>query len=189
MYMKTRFLLSTMMVMLITTVNGHAQAPASSPKILVVYYSLSGNTRAIAHQIKELTHADVFSIELVTPYPQTHNIVVEQAKKEIEVGYKPAIKGNVEDINSYDIIFIGSPVWWNTIAPPVTTFLSSHDFSGKRVIPFITHEGSRLGHTVEDIKELCPKATVLEGLPIRGKSVNNANEEVKSWLQRIKVIK
>jgi flavodoxin len=86
------------------------------------------------------------------------------------------------------VIFIGSPIWWGTIAPPVAAFLSSHDLTGKTVIPFMTHEGSRMGHSVSDIKKLCPDSVVLDGLPIRGHRIREAQDEVKAWLRKIGII-
>lgn len=160
----------------------------SSKKILVAYFSHSGNTKEIAKQIKEATGADLFEINPTKSYPSDYNTVVEQAKKEINSGYKPPLKSKVNNFASYDIIFIGSPNWWSTIAPPVTTFLSSYDFSGKTIVPFMTHEGTALGKTVENVKKICPKATVLEGLAVRGGSVKKENENVRKWLKKIKVI-
>jgi len=163
----------------------YAQLP--SKKILVAYFSHSGNTRIVAEQIKRATDADIFEIKPVTDYPDDYNTVVAQAKKEINASYKPELKTKVKNIKSYDVIFIGSPNWWSTIAPPVATFLSACDFEGKLIVPFITHEGSRMGHSVADIKKLCPKSTVLDGLPVRGGAVKEANDDVVRWLREIKM--
>lgn len=158
-------------------------------KILVVYFSHSGNTRIIGEQIKNATGADIFEIQTVKDYPKDYQTVVEQAKKEINSNYKPKLKTKVNNIEFYDIIFIGSPNWWSTVAPPVATFLTSYNLEGKTIVPFMTHEGSGMGHSVADIKKMCPKSTVLEGLPIRGSYVKRAQEDVTKWLRKINIIK
>ena len=153
-------------------------------KVLTVFYSHSGNTRACADQIHEMVGGDIMEIIPVEPYPQDYEAVVKQAKQELKSGYKPALRTRVENIASYDVIFVGSPNWWNTVAPPVMTFLSEHDLSGKAIFPFITHEGTGLGRSAADIALLCPGATVLKGLAVRGGRVNDAQQEVTAWLHR-----
>ena len=187
--MKTKLIFLLILGAMTLTFNISAQPKKTSgaKKILVAYYSHSGNTQAVANQIKEATGSDMFRIETLKAYPQEYNALVEQAKKEVESGYKPVIKGKVNDMDSYDIIFVGSPNWWGTIAPPVATFLSNYDLAGKTIIPFITHEGSRMGRSAGDIKKLCPRSTLLEGLPIRGSNAANARNDIKRWLQEIKI--
>jgi len=187
--MKTKIFLLIIIAMLTNSSNLQAQPSTTSKKMLVVYFSHSGNTRVIAEQIKNATSADIFEIQPVNNYSTDYNTVVDQAKREINAGYKPALKTKVNNIESYDVIFVGSPCWWSTIAPPVATFLSSYNLEGKTIIPFMTHEGSRMGHTVLDIKKFCPKSTVLEGLPIRGSDVKSAKNDVEKWLREIKIIK
>lgn len=178
-----------MLALLFAGIGSNAQSSTEKKKVLVVYFSHSGNTKEIANQIKEATGADVFEIVPEKAYPTNHQAVVDLAKKEIAEGHKPAIKGKIENIEQYDMIFVGSPCWWYTIAPPVATFLSQYDLSGKTVVPFMTHEGSRMGHSLDDIKKLCPKSTVLDGLPVRGRQVKEAKESVLKWLREIKAIK
>ena len=157
----------------------------SAKKILVAYFSHSGNTRVIAKQIKDITGGDIFEIKPVNAYPSAYQAVVKQAEKEIKANYRPLLKTRAENIDTYDVFFIGSPNWWSTIAPPVATFLSGYDFKGKTIIPFITHEGSRMGHSVSDIKKLCPTASIADEHPFRGSSVHNARNEVSEWIQKI----
>ena len=152
---------------------------------LVVYFSHSGNTKSVAEQIKSFTGADILEIVPEKAYPEDYQSVVDQAKAEINAGIKPAIKPSVTDISRYDTVFIGSPCWWGTIAPPVATFLSGHNLSGKTIVPFMTHEGSRMGHSEKDIRELCPESVLLQGLPIRGSRARQAAPEIKKWLQEI----
>lgn len=162
---------------------------AGKGKMLIVYFSHSGNTRKIADQIKAATGADMFEVTSVKPYPKDYDTVVAQAKIEVNKHFKPDIKAKVANLAQYDTIFLGSPCWWGTIAPPLATFLSVSDMSGKTIVPFMTHEGSRMGRSVEDIKQLCPQAKVLDGLPVRGSKVKSANEEVIQWLRKNNLIK
>lgn len=159
-------------------------------KVLVAYYSLhNGNTRVVAEQIRKNVGGDLVRIETVQSYPSEYRAVTDQAKRELESGYRPKLKTTVADFDKYDIVYLGSPNWWGTIAPAVFTFLESYNFEGKTIIPFITHEGSRMGNSESDIKKLAPKATILEGLPIRGRSVDKAEPDVKAWLKKLKQIK
>jgi len=156
--------------------------------ILVAYFSRSGNTRVIATQIHESVGGDIYEIVTVDPYPSDYDEVVKQAKQELEEGYRPELKTKVENMESYDVLFIGNPNWWGTIPMPVATFLTEYDFSGKTIVPFCTHEGSRLGRTVTDITKLCPQSTILDGLAVRGRDVKNAQNEVSKWLRKIGMI-
>jgi flavodoxin len=88
-------------------------------------------------------------------------------------------------MESYDVIYLGYPNWWGTFPMAVFTFLEAYDFSGKTIIPFCTHEGSGMGGSERDIKKLCPGARVEKGLPIKGGSVQGAEKEISSWLQKL----
>lgn len=157
--------------------------------ILVAYFSRSGNTRVIANQIHESVGGVIFDIVAVDPYPSDYDEVVERAGKELREQYRPKLKTKVENMESYNVVFVGYPNWWGTIPMPVATFLSEYDFSGKTIVPFCTNEGSRLGRSVTDIKELCPQSTVLDGLAIRGGEVKKAQNEVSKWLRELGMIK
>ncbi|WP_027190260.1 flavodoxin [Fundidesulfovibrio putealis] len=160
-------------------------APATGRKVLVVYYSRSGNTREVASQIHQALGGDIVEIQTVSPYPADYKETTTQAKQELESGFKPPITTKIADIASYDVVFVGSPNWWGTIATPVMTFLTEHDLSGKTIAPFITHEGSALGRSAADIGKLCPKANILEGLAVRGKSAKSAQDDVAAWLRKL----
>lgn len=178
--MKKLLLLSLLSLLTFTAI---ANAQITDKKVLVVYYSHTGNTEVIANKIKTLTNADSFRIEPVTEYTKDHKALVEQSRVEISDGFLPKIKDSVKNINDYDVVFIGSPVWFATIAPPVATFLSNHDLTGKTLIPFVTHEGSYMGRTAEDIAKLAPNATLLKGNAFRGKNVKETDKEINTWLQ------
>jgi len=160
-----------------------------SKKILVAYFSHSGNTREIANQIHKIVGGDIFEIQAVKPYPDDYDAVVQQARQELDSGYKPALKTKMENIKSYDLVFIGYPNWCNTVPAPVKAFLSEYDFSGKTIAPFCTHEGSGLGRSAADISKLCPKSALLNGVAIRGSVVKTAQNKVSEWLREIKIAK
>lgn len=187
--MKTKLILLNLLIMI--TSCAHSQTPTSTngKKILVIYFSHSGNTRAIAEQIKNATGADIFEIQPVNDYPKDYKAVVDQAKKEINSNYKPELKTKIENIGQYDVIFIRSPNWCSTVAPPVNSFLSVYDLSGKTIVPFMTHGGGGLGHSIADLKKLCPNSTFLEGIAISDRSIKDSQNEILKWLQQIKVIK
>jgi flavodoxin len=159
-----------------------------SPKILVAYYSWGGNTKVIAQQIQSFVPCDVFVIEPAKPYPTTYEECVKVAKQEINDKYKPELKANIENLAQYDIVFIGTPNWWSSIAPPVVSFLSQNDLSGKIVIPFCTHGGGGRANLFKDVAELCPNSTVKEGFATSGDSAATASENIRKWLQEIGVI-
>lgn len=160
---------------------------ARDGKTLVVYYSRTGNTREIARQIHQLAGGDLVELETVTPYPTEYRATTEQAKRELQSGYRPPLKTRIANMAAYDVVLVGSPCWWGTFATPVWTFLSGHDFSGKTMAPFMTHMGSGLGHCESDLARLCPKARRLPGLAVRGDEVKSAgaHRDVEAWLRRI----
>ncbi len=135
-------------------------APQSS-KILIAYYSWSGNTKEVAEAIQEKTGGTLFRIETVQSYPEEYRATTEQAKKEINDHFHPELKTKVADISQYDVIFLGSPNWWGTIAPAVSTFLASYNLKGKKVIPFITHGGGGVQNTIKDMTAQCSGCDVV----------------------------
>lgn len=129
-------------------------------KVLIAYYSLSGNTKDIAEAIRSKTGGDIFRIETVQSYPEEYRATTAQAKREINEGFHPELKGKIDNIAQYDIIFIGSPNWWGTIAPAVSSFLADYDLKGKTVIPFITHGGGGVQNTITDLTAQCNGCSV-----------------------------
>jgi len=121
------------------------------------------------------------------PYPASYGDVLAQARQELKDNVMPELKSEAPDLALYDMIFVGSPNWFNTITPPVMTFLSSRDFTGKTIVPFITHGGGGLGKSPQDLKRLAPGATLLEGRAFRGDSVQTAGEDVLVWLRGLKL--
>ena len=187
--MKTKTILLTLTTLFAAAESGDAQTAPNDKKVLVAYFSHSGNTRAVAERIAAATGADLFEIVPQKPYPAEYRAVVDQARREIAADYRPALKTDLPDAGRYDVIYIGSPCWWSTVAPPVTTFLTDCDWAGKTVVPFMTHEGSRMGRSEEDIRKLCAGATLLGGLPLRGGAVKDSRDVVRKWVQGLNLTK
>ncbi len=165
------------------------QRNAGNKKLLIAYFSKTGNTREIANQIHANVGGDMFEIKTVDPYPADYNATTEQAKREQETNYRPKLTATVPNMASYNVIFLGYPNWWGTMPMALFTFLEGYNFSGKTIVPFCTHEGSRLGRSVSDLRQLCPQANILDGLAVRGSSVKNAQNDVATWLRQIGMIK
>lgn len=162
---------------------GAAALPGGKP--LIVYYSRSGNTRRVAEHIRALTGADMVELLPVQPYPEDYRATTEQAKRELESGFLPPLQTKIANLDAYGTIFVGSPNWWGSVASPVRTFLSEYDLSGKKVALFMTHGGSALGRSMEDVRALCPGAVLLEGFAVRGNRAASARDEAAVWLKRI----
>jgi Flavodoxins len=145
-----------------------------------------GNTEVVAKKINGFVSGDLFEINTVKPYPLDYNETTVVAKDELRKNVRPELTDKVENMADYDIIYLGYPNWWNTFPMGVFTFLESYDFSGKTIIPFCTHEGSGIGNSERDIKKLCPNAIVLEGISIRGSSVESSDSMIQSWLKNHK---
>lgn len=156
-------------------------------KILVAYFSYSGNTRDVAGKIHAMTGGDIVEIQSAEPYPLDYKAVVEQAKQELKAGRTPALKTIIETVEPYDMVFIGYPNWCGTIPAPVRAFLGAYDFSGKALVPFCTHEGSGLGRSVGDIARLCPGSALLDGLAVRGRDAKQAAGEISGWLRKVNI--
>lgn len=158
------------------------------PKILIAYYTRTGNTEIFANQIKKLTSGDLFRIETVVAYPPSYQEVLKVSKIEIKNQYKPPLKKTVENLDQYNIIFVGTPNWYGTIAPPVLTFLSTNDLANKIIIPFATHGGGGEQRCLLDIRKHCSQATILDGLALYGSEVETADKKFTEWLSNLKII-
>lgn len=174
-------------------------------KKLVVYFShkgenynvgyiTEGNTAIVADMIADATGADRFEIVPEKSYPEDYNECIEVAKDEKQAGARPAIKGDVA-VEDYDIVFLGYPNWWGEVPMAVYTFIEMHDWNGKTVIPFITHEGSGMGGTDRKIAQACAGADVAvgKGLALQGKIAqeqrDSAMKSVKKWLDELNIDK
>ena len=166
-------------------------------KVAVVYYSQSkvGNTAIVAKWIARHTGGELVPIETVEAYPDAYGETLKAAKKDMENGGTRAIK-SVPPLDGYDVVFIGSPIWYGTYAPPVAEFFKTHSFAGKTVVPFCTHGGGGAGRYFVDVRKACPAATVKEGLTIRGSNqverrlgtgvtVHHTEDDVVNWLNAV----
>lgn len=162
-------------------------------KMLVVYYSWSnGNTEGIARQLARACDADIERIETSMPYPTDYDTTVEQGKREVEAGFKPTIERLAHDPADYDVIAVGTPTWWYTMAPAVATFFSEHNWKGKTVVPFMTN-GGWPGHVIEDMKTVASGAAFGPSFEVRFDSSGGAQLEtwqadIDEWVASVKVL-
>ena len=155
-------------------------------KPLVVYFSWSGSTEALAREIQAQTGADIFRIEEAEAYPKSYNETLGRARAELRDNARPALKqAKIVNLADYDTVFIGAPNWWNSIPMPVATFLEANDLSGKTVAQFLTHGGGGVANCGRDLQKLCPGAKFTEILSIGGSSARGAKAEVTEWLAAI----
>lgn len=172
----------------------------SEIKVLVAYFSrgdenysvgnvTKGNTQKIAEYIAEQIGAETYHIETVVPYPADYDGCKDRAEAEKNDNARPEIIGNVENMDEYDIVFLGYPIWWGEMPMAVYTFLESYDFSGKVIIPFNTHEGSGNAGTNAKIKAALPSSEVLSSLVIRGsiaqKLSTDTQKDIRNWLAEL----
>lgn len=155
-------------------------------KIAVVFYSFGGNTRSIAKKIADRFHADIAEIEPTTPYKGDYNAIVDQGKREADSGYCPEISTLPLNISECDVVFLGTPVWWYTMAPAMLTFVSRNDFNGKKVIPFATNAGW-LGKTLKNLEKQCVGAEIISPKSIKfsEKNLVTPQNELDGWLEQI----
>ena len=147
--------------------------------------ALTGNTGVVADMIAQATGADLFSIRTVEQYPDTYDATLDQGQQEQSDGARPELATHLENLDSYDTIFLGFPNWWGDMPMAVYTFLDEVDLSGKTVIPFVTSGGSGFSNTISTIQQMEPQATVQEGLSISGSSATGAQQQVESWLSEL----
>jgi len=165
-----------------------AETGTGRKKMLIIYYSHTGNTKYIAEKIKEKSGGDLFEIQTVRTYPSQYSALTEEAKRELQEGDLPALKKGPPNMSSYDLILVGGPVWWYTVATPVMSFLKQADFAGKKVSAFCTHEGG-IGKYFPHFKEQARNAVVLEGLDLykpRQARKGEVDQALDSWLGKLR---
>lgn len=162
-------------------------------KSIVIFYSRAGNnyvngeiknlkignTEVIANKIAELTNSDIFKIEQVKEYSNDYSECIDEAKRDQRLNIRPKLKKMPEDLQKYDVIYLGYPNYWGTMPMAMFTFLESTNLKNKIIKPFCSHEGSGLGRSVEDIKRLCINSKVEEGIDIHGAKV--IDEKLEKW--------
>lgn len=164
-------------------------------KILTVFFSLKGenhapgdttvylekgNTAVAAEFIQKAVGGDIFEIETVKTYRKDYMEMLSEAREEQEKGIRPELKAYA-DINGYDIIFLGYPNWWRTLPMPVVSFLEHYDWSGKKVIVFVTSGGGGFGRSVKEMRNICPGMDILAARDFLGHRVKDSEEEISEW--------
>lgn len=160
----------------------------SDGKILVAYFSWGGTTRCMATQIAEQTGGTLFEIVPVNPYPTEYTPCTQVALEERDSDARPAIRDRVGNMDEYDIIFIGCPVWWHTAPMIISTFTESYDLRDKTVVPFCTYASTYRDETLQKIVSLTPDSHHLSGLGLRSGEAGNTSD-IASWLKSINVIR
>ena len=154
----------------------------SGASIVVKNKDVLGNMQYMAMTIQEAIGGELFRIETKEKYPLEHETLVNQAKEEQNEEVRPELAIHIENVEQYDIIFLGYPNWWGDMPQPLYTFLEEYDFSGKTIIPFNSHGGSGFSNTIEEIKKLQPNATVKDdGLSISRNDVADSEQEITDW--------
>lgn len=151
-------------------------------KVLIAYFSWSGNTRGIAQEIQKQTGADLFEISPVHPYSSDYNTVLMEAQEDQHQQARPELAERLENMEDYDTILLGYPNWWASIPMPIASFLEEYDFSGKRILPFCSHGGGRFGQSLTAIAKLAPDADLGEGLSVHYSGGSSLHDDVSAWL-------
>jgi flavodoxin len=157
---------------------------AQNKKVLVIYYSLSGNTRSVAEMLHGKTGGDLFEIETVKSYPADYNECTQVARRELQTGNLPALTKSPPDMSSYDLVLLGSPVWWYTVSTPVMSFLKQADFAGTRVSAFCTHEGG-VGKFLPHFQQQAQNAVVFEGLDLYMARQGEFSKALDLWIVKL----
>lgn len=167
-----------------------------SKKIGIVYFSKHGenyvngsikklrigNTETIVNKLKSYIPSEIFKIDPIIAYPEKYEECTRITKLELQNQVLPDIKNSFDSLDDYDEIILAYPNYWGTMPMPVWTFLKSYDLSAKTIYPLCTHEGSGLGHSIQDIKNLCPNTTIKTGLALYGSYVSSADKDIEKWL-------
>ena len=177
--------------------NSLTSSSSSSEKTLIVYLSRTQNTKVVAELIQHKVGGELVALEKENPYPEDYQKIVDQVDRENEEGYLPPLKTKIEDLESYDTIFIGFPTWDMQMPPPMKSFLTENDMSGKTIIPFNTNAGFGIGQGFVQLRELCPESDILKGfsveggyekrgvfLAIEGERKEEVSDQVDTWLQK-----
>ena len=153
---------------------------------LIVYFSIFGSTKKFAEMVHDKVGGDLFELKPIRPYETDYKGLMSFSKKEVDEGILTEFEDLNIDINDYDNIFVGYPMWWYTYPPILKNFFKKYNMKGKTIIPFNTHEGSGTGGTYQMIRSDVSEAKVLEGLAIRGGSMNESQRDnIYKWLEKI----
>lgn len=162
-----------------------APLPASG-KVLVAYFTRSGNTKVIAGTVQRELKADLFEIRPAQPYPEDYEATVAQAVRENERQYEPPLAATVSSLAAYDTLFLGLPIWDMKAPPVIRSFLRAHDLAGKTVRPIITHGGYGTGASMDVIRAMAPGATVTDPFVMEADQERRTLTAVRGWLGSIR---
>jgi flavodoxin len=166
--------------------NDDGDVRRTASRTLVAYFSRSGNTRVVAGLIHRALGADLFEIRPAQSYPEDYLETVEQARRERDSGYEPALEAKVSHMATYGTVYLGFPIWGETIPPVIRAFLSAHDLSGMALIPFVTHGGYGLGNSPSILASHAPKARLHPGFSMQSEQERQTMERVTGWLKTTK---
>ena len=167
---------------------GASSAPrAGASKVLVAYYTRTGHTRLIAHQISRALGARIFEIRTADPYPEDYEEQVAVAQRQKEAGFEPLLAATVPEFGAYETLFLGFPIWGMTAPAVIRSFLSKHDLSGKILVPFITHGGYGLGDSLDVLVAHAPRARLIGGFSKQCEQERQTLQDVTSWLGRVEL--
>lgn len=155
---------------------------SASASIQIFNGEVTGNTGVMARMIAEASGGELFSIRTVEPYPDNYNDTVDVGQTEKNNGIHPELATHIENLDQYDTIFVGFPIWWYVAPTIINTFLESYDFSGKTIVPFATSGGSGMGNTNEKLAPSCPGAILMKGKMLNG---SLSQEELKAWVKSL----
>ena len=155
---------------------------------VVVYFSWSGNTEAVAAEIQNQTGADTFRLVPAEPYTDDYDALLDIAQEEQRNGARPAISGSIENFDSYEVVYLGFPNWWGDMPMNLYSFLDDYDLSGKTIVPFVTSGGSGFSNTIRTIESMEPDAEVLDGLSLGSSQAANAGDAVANWLSGLGLV-
>ena len=179
-------LFAAVAMMVVTSCSQSSQRAkkGKAPKMLVLYYSLTSNTKTVAQEIATRLHADIEEIALVEPYDTAFQATIDRCKADREKGILPEIKPLKSNVADYDVVFIGYPIWFGTYAPPIASLLDKIDLSGKTVVPFCTFGSGGLESSAKDLAAKQPNAKVRQGYGVRAARMAAVPKEVEDFLAR-----
>lgn len=158
------------------------ESSSKGKKILIAYFTWSGNTQGIAYEIQKQTGADIFEIVPEKSYSESYNTVLREAQRDQRSQARPKLKNHVRNFADYDVIMLGYPNWWASIPMPIASFLEEYDFSGKIIMPFCSHGGGRFGQSLTAIAKLAPNAVITEGLSVHYSGGGRLKDDIARWL-------
>jgi len=200
--MKSILALAVMGIMILFGTPIHAEEGSqiepsdNTQRILIAFFSMTNNTKTMAEQIHSLIGGDMFHVITKKPYPTDYGEILQAARLEFDNNERPELATTIssDDVEKYDVIFVGFPIWYGTMPMAMFSFLEQYDLSGKTIVPFCTFGGGSPGRSVSDIAELFPNATILKELGMNGNAmhsrfVSRTRNDVADWLRELGYIR